>query len=150
NLNDGLLAPKGISGPDNACENEYGDRRVEDALAHLRLAPLAIMDAQCAKVRFCRNFWTSHQRPVPSWLGTFTLTYEFHRLKITDVGGGIGVTSILLRESSHPPEVLLSSWLDLLLLIRRTRSREIDKASYFFVRSLSVGKYLTYSPEVAF
>ncbi len=56
----GLLAAESIGGRDDAREDEDGDRGIDDALAHLRLAPLAIVDAQRAKVRSCRNWWSRH------------------------------------------------------------------------------------------
>src|SRR2546427_398474 len=59
-----LLTTQRIGARDNAREDEDRDRGIENALAHLRLAPLPIVDAQRAKVRFCRDLWTSHQRPL--------------------------------------------------------------------------------------
>ncbi len=66
NLDHGLLVAEREGCSNDARKDDDRDRGVEDAFAHLRLAPLSIVDAQRAKVRFCRDLWTGHQPPAPS------------------------------------------------------------------------------------
>ena len=57
-----LLIAEGESRGDDDGEDQHRDARDQHAFAHLRLAALAILNAQRTKVRSCRNGWSGHLR----------------------------------------------------------------------------------------
>src|SRR5438445_9874537 len=84
--------------------------------------------------------------PFPPGWEHFTLTYGFHRLKITDAGGRLGSHSFylgrrVLRESSRPPEVPSSphSRISFHLYVERGDAKS-TRLRIFFVPCLGVGK----------